>query len=103
MRKISYATRRLDAPDAGRVSVAGTDLATLSGASSARWRAAHVGYVFQQANLVPVLTAYENVEIPLWLFPMTKEERHRRVIMVEKRSPRKPCTPIEIPPQCCAA
>jgi len=69
----------IDAPDAGRVSVAGTDLATLYGASSARWRAAHVGYVFQQANLVPVLTAYENVEIPLWLFPMTKEERHRRV------------------------
>ena len=69
----------IDAPDAGRVSVAGTDLATMSGASSARWRAAHVGYVFQQANRVPVLTAYENVEIPLWLFPMTRDERHRRV------------------------
>ena len=45
----------IDAPDAGRVSVAGTDLATMSGASSARWRAAHVGYVFQQANLALAL------------------------------------------------
>lgn len=69
----------IDAPDAGRVTVAGTDLSTLSNAASARWRAAHVGYVFQQANLVPVLTAYENVEVPLWLFPMSRDERHRRV------------------------
>ena len=46
----------------------------------ADWRAEHVGYVFQQANLVPVLTAYENVELPLWLHPLSRAERHRRVL-----------------------
>jgi putative ABC transport system ATP-binding protein len=69
----------IDRPDQGSVHVFGTDLTGLPNSKLATWRAEHVGYVFQQANLVPVLTAYENVELPLWLFPMSRDERHRRV------------------------
>jgi putative ABC transport system ATP-binding protein len=69
----------IDRPDAGRVEVDGTDLATLGAGALADWRAEHVGYVFQSANLVPVLSAYENVELPLWLFGLSRGERHRRV------------------------
>ena len=69
----------IDRPDAGTVSVFGTELATLGAGKLASWRAENVGYVFQSANLVPVLTAYENVELPLWLFRMSAAERHRRV------------------------
>ncbi len=69
----------IDKPDRGVVRVGDVDLGALRGGDAARWRAANVGYVFQQANLVPVLTAYENVEVPLWLFPMSRAERHRRV------------------------
>jgi putative ABC transport system ATP-binding protein len=45
----------------------------------ANWRAANIGYIFQTHNLIPVLTAFENVELPLLLLPMTRAERHRRV------------------------
>ena len=69
----------IDRPDAGSVRVAGTDLATLSAGALADWRAEHVGYVFQNPNLVPVLSAYENVEVPLWLFRMPSARRHERV------------------------
>jgi len=69
----------IDRPDAGSVTVAGTDLASLGAGALADWRAEHVGYVFQSANLVPVLTAYENVELPLWLHRMPAAERHRKV------------------------
>ena len=69
----------IDRPDAGRIEVAGTDLSTLGAGALADWRAEHVGYVFQSANLVPVLSAYENVELPLWLFGLARGERHRRV------------------------
>ncbi|HVS19722.1 MAG TPA: ABC transporter ATP-binding protein [Planctomycetota bacterium] len=69
----------IDRPDAGRIVVDGTDLATLGSGAMADWRAEHVGYVFQSANLVPVLSAYENVELPLWLFKLSAAERHRRV------------------------
>jgi len=69
----------IDRPEQGTVSVGGTELTSLPSSKLARWRAEHVGYVFQQANLVPVLTAYENVELPLWLFPLSREERHARV------------------------
>jgi putative ABC transport system ATP-binding protein len=71
----------IDRPDRGTVRVAGEDLGSLAGRKLAAWRAEHVGYVFQQANLVPVLTAYENVELPLWLHRMTGAERHRRVVL----------------------
>ena len=57
----------IDSADAGSVVVGGTDLTKAKSRSLADWRAEYVGYVFQQANLVPVLTAYENIELPLLL------------------------------------
>jgi len=69
-----YAFCRLADDIADAPEIAGDRTALL-----ARWRAENVGYVFQQANLVPVLTAYENVELPLWLFPLSRDERHARV------------------------
>jgi putative ABC transport system ATP-binding protein len=71
----------IDGPDEGTIRVAGQDLGGKSGRELADWRALHVGYVFQQANLVPVLTAYENVELPLWLQPLSRADRHRRVML----------------------
>jgi putative ABC transport system ATP-binding protein len=70
----------IDSPTHGTLVVEGTDLATLSKRRLAAWRAAHIGYVFQLYNLVPVLTAYENVEMPLLLHPLSRKERHRRVV-----------------------
>ena len=69
----------IDRPTAGSIEVDGTDIARLGRAELARWRSGHVGYVFQLYNLVPVLTAYENVELPLLLHPLDRAERHRRV------------------------
>src|SRR5262245_28303701 len=71
----------IDHPTAGRVVVAGQDLSALSRTRLAAWRAAHVGYVFQTHNLIPVLTAWENVEMPLLLLPLTRAERRRRVAL----------------------
>jgi putative ABC transport system ATP-binding protein len=69
----------IDRPTAGRIVVNGTDIMQLSRSRLARWRAGHVGYVFQLYNLIPVLTAYENVELPLLLLPLSRAERRRRV------------------------
>jgi len=69
----------IDRPDAGAVSVAGTDVTTLSESELARWRARHIGFVFQFYNLIPVLTAYENVELPLLLTSLSKAERRKHV------------------------
>lgn len=69
----------IDRPDAGTVHVGGQDVGGTRAAKLARWRARTVGYIFQRANLVPVLTAYENVELPLWLQRLTRADRHRRV------------------------
>ena len=68
----------VDRADKGIVRVGDTDLSRMSSAALADWRARTVGYIFQQSNLVPVLTAYENVELPLWLQPLSRAERHRR-------------------------
>jgi putative ABC transport system ATP-binding protein len=68
----------IDSPTSGRVVMGGTDIAELDDAALARWRTANVGFVFQQYNLLPVLTAEENVELPLLLFGMKKAERRRR-------------------------
>lgn len=65
----------MDRPTKGDISVFGQDLATLSDAEIARWRNAHVGFVFQSFNLIPVLTAMENVELPLKLTRLSKTER----------------------------
>lgn len=69
----------IDRPQAGTVVVGGLDVGAARASKLAKWRARTVGYVFQRANLMPVLTAYENVELPLWLQRLSKGERHRRV------------------------
>jgi putative ABC transport system ATP-binding protein len=69
----------IDRPTAGQIVVGGHDITRMSRTQLAHWRAAHIGYIFQLYNLVPVLTAYENVELPLLLVPMSKAERQRRV------------------------
>jgi len=69
----------IDRPTSGRISVAGVDITSLSRTNLARWRAENIGYIFQTHNLIPVLTAYENVEMPLLLLPLSARERERRV------------------------
>lgn len=69
----------IDQPTTGSLTIGGQDIAKLSRNKLAAWRATHVGYVFQLYNLVPVLTAYENVELPLLLSDMSRKERHDAV------------------------
>lgn len=69
----------IDKPTSGRIVVAATEITRLSRTKLAHWRAANLGYIFQTHNLIPVLTAYENVELPLLLLPMSRSERRRRV------------------------
>ena len=69
----------IDPVDGGQIVVDGTDITKLSRGKLADWRAAHVGYIFQTHNLIPVLTAYENVELPLLLLRMSAAERRKRV------------------------
>jgi len=69
----------IDRPDAGTVTVAGTDVTKLNESQLARWRAAHIGFVFQFYNLIPVLTAFENVELPLLLTSLSKPDRKKHV------------------------
>ena len=69
----------IDRPTAGDLVVAGDDLVRLSRGALARWRAKSVGYILQLYHLVPVLTAAENIELPLLLHPLSRAERRRRV------------------------
>ena len=69
----------LDRADAGTIAVGGTDLSALTEAGLAAWRAAHVGFVFQFYNLIPVLTAFENVELPLILTDLSRRRRREHV------------------------
>lgn len=69
----------IDRPTSGRLVVAGQELAKLSRSRLAAFRAEHVGYIFQLYHLIPVLTAYENVEMPLLLLSLSRAERQRRV------------------------
>jgi putative ABC transport system ATP-binding protein len=69
----------LDRPDKGKVMVAGTDVNALTDDELADFRSENIGFVFQSFNLIPVLTAFENVEYPLVLAGMEPERRHRRV------------------------
>lgn len=69
----------IDQPTSGSLVIGGQDIAGLSRNKLAAWRADNVGYVFQLYNLVPVLTAYENVELPLLLHSMSRRERHDAV------------------------
>jgi putative ABC transport system ATP-binding protein len=69
----------LDKPTSGTIRVAGSEVSTMSPAQLAPWRAQHIGFVFQTLNLLPVLTAYQNVELPLLLTRLSKKERDERV------------------------
>jgi len=69
----------IDRPSSGQVEVAGSDIGRMSESQLARWRSAHVGFVFQFYNLMPVLTAFENVELPLLLTGLSRKERRRQV------------------------
>lgn len=69
----------LDRPTSGEIQVAGENIGKLSGGRLAAWRARHVGFVFQLYNLLPVLTAEKNVELPLLLTPLSKTQRKQHV------------------------
>ncbi len=69
----------IDSPTRGRIVVGGRDIATLGQTDLARWRSNTIGFIFQLYNLLPVLTAFENVELPLLLTPLKKAERRKHV------------------------
>jgi len=69
----------IDTPSTGRIVIAGVDIATLGEGELADWRAANVGFIFQFYNLMPVLTAFENVELPLLLTGLSRGQRRRHV------------------------
>lgn len=69
----------IDRPSSGNIIVADTQIASLSETELAKWRSRHIGFIFQFYNLIPVLTAYENVELPLMLTPLSKSERRSQV------------------------
>ena len=72
----------IDKPSAGTIAIGGVDIATLGEGSLADWRARHVGFIFQFYNLMPVLTAFENIELPLLLTGLSPRQRRERVAQV---------------------
>ena len=74
----------IDRPTSGEIRVLGTDILSLSEDELAAWRSAHIGYVFQTFNLIPVLDAFENVELPLLLTRLSARQRRRQVETVLK-------------------
>src|SRR5437868_8809598 len=69
----------LDLPSAGSITVAGDEITSMSGHKLTSWRARHVGFIFQMYNLIPVLTAFQNVELPLLLTSLSKADRRKPV------------------------
>jgi putative ABC transport system ATP-binding protein len=69
----------LDRADSGTLLVSGAEITNLSEGELARWRAANIGFIFQFYNLIPVLTAFENIELPLLLTDLSKKERQEHV------------------------
>jgi len=69
----------IDRPTSGTVVVDGEEVSAMAASQLAKWRTRAVGYVFQQYNLIPVLTAFENVEVPLLLLRMSRQERSKRI------------------------
>jgi putative ABC transport system ATP-binding protein len=69
----------LDVPSQGSITVDGDEITHMSGSKLTQWRARHVGFIFQMYNLIPVLTAFQNVELPLLLTKLSKSERRRHV------------------------
>ena len=74
----------IDQPTSGQVIVAGTDVAQLSESQLAKWRSRHVGFIFQFYNLIPVLRAVENVELPLLLTSLSRKQRRERALTALK-------------------
>ncbi len=74
----------IDKADSGTIGVGGIDITSLSETELAQWRATNVGFIFQFYNLIPVLTAFENVELPLLLSGLSKKERRSHVEMALK-------------------
>jgi putative ABC transport system ATP-binding protein len=72
----------IDRPDSGSLKIGGIDITTLPESALAGWRATHIGFIFQLYNLMPVLTAYENVELPLFLTKLSRKERKEHVELV---------------------
>jgi putative ABC transport system ATP-binding protein len=70
----------IDRPTRGSVRIAGTEISSLSERALAGWRARHIGFIFQLYNLIPVLTAFENVELPLLLTNLSKKQRRDHVL-----------------------
>jgi putative ABC transport system ATP-binding protein len=68
----------IDQPTSGELNVGGTNISTLKGAKLAKWRSRNIGFIFQLYNLIPVLTALQNVELPLLLVKMSGAERRKR-------------------------
>jgi|SRR5947209_4497315 len=69
----------LDVPSRGSISVAGDEITSMSRSKLTQWRARHVGFIFQMYNLIPVLTAFQNVELPLLLTKLSKAQRRQHV------------------------
>lgn len=69
----------LDVPSQGSITVAGDEITHMSGGKLTDWRARHVGFIFQMYNLIPVLTAFQNVELPLLLTKLSKSDRRKHV------------------------
>jgi putative ABC transport system ATP-binding protein len=69
----------LDVPSAGSITVDGDEVTHMSASKLTQWRARHVGFIFQMYNLIPVLTAFQNVELPLLLTKLSKAERRKHV------------------------
>ena len=69
----------LDVPTEGSITVDGDEITHMSGSKLTKWRARHVGFIFQMYNLIPVLTAYQNVELPLLLTKLSGSERRKHV------------------------
>jgi putative ABC transport system ATP-binding protein len=69
----------IDAPTKGRITIDGRDITSMNETDLARWRADHIGFIFQLYNLIPVLTAFENVELPLLLTKLSRKERQEHV------------------------
>lgn len=69
----------IDKPSKGKIIVNGTDISNLGESALAKWRANNVGFIFQFYNLIPVLTAFENVELPLLLTKLSKSQRRKQV------------------------
>lgn len=74
----------IDRPTAGRIMVEGTDIAALSERALTAWRARHIGFIFQLYHLIPVLTALENVELPLTLTHLSRRERREHAVTALK-------------------